>query len=183
MGNKMTTTTLLSNNERETILAKHNYYRKLFNVPLLEYDETLSKFSQARADTIVRNGKIQHEPSCKYGENLYATSGDDITHAVDSWCSERFSYDVKKNNWNEGKGHFSQCVWQNSTKLGIGKGLMANGFTVLVCNYDPAGNIMGQRPYPIQDDDNDIDELITQVNPITVDESESEDPEINEADS
>ena len=41
-------------------------------------------------------------------------------------------------------GHFTQVVWKNSKKLGIGKAKNKNGKTIVVANYEPAGNWIGQ---------------------------------------
>lgn len=132
------------------ILSKHNYYRSLFNVPQIEYDELLSEYSQHRANMIASEPVNIAEPI--YGENVFFTSIgiDDISVGVDSWMSERYAWIQENNNWNEGLQHFSQCIWHNSSKLGIGKAYLENNERiVLVCNYYPAGNIIGQQPYSI----------------------------------
>jgi pathogenesis-related protein 1 len=65
---------------------------------------------------------------------------------VDSWMSERFSWDADENNWSNGLGHFSQCIWSTTQRIGIGSGIMNNNRLIIVCNYDPPGNILGQSP-------------------------------------
>ena len=37
-------------------------------------------------------------------------------------------------------GHFTQIVWKESKKLGIGKAQSSSGKIFVVANYDPAGN-------------------------------------------
>jgi hypothetical protein len=43
-------------------------------------------------------------------------------------------------------GHDTQMVWKKSTAVGFGIAEV-NGGTVIVANYDPAGNIAGETPY------------------------------------
>ena len=47
-------------------------------------------------------------------------------------------------------GHYTQIVWKNTERIGCGKATSRqNGlFTVYwVCQYDPSGNYVGQKPY------------------------------------
>ena len=43
-------------------------------------------------------------------------------------------------------GHYSQMVWKSTTKIGCAQS-RAGGNDILVCRYDPAGNIMGRPVY------------------------------------
>jgi hypothetical protein len=43
-------------------------------------------------------------------------------------------------------GHYSQIVWKTTTKVGCGFA-ESNGSDVLVCDYAPPGNVMGERAY------------------------------------
>ncbi len=134
---------------KEIIFNKHNIYRVNYKVPTLKYDEFLTSFSEARAFKIAENSKLEHEVS-PYGENLFCCSNfEDIVKCVDSWMSEAIVYKETENNWNQGAGHFSQVIWEDSKKIGIGMAIMKNGMFVVVCNYDPPGNIIGNRPYTI----------------------------------
>jgi pathogenesis-related protein 1 len=38
-------------------------------------------------------------------------------------------------------------VWGNSVSLGCAKVTCSAGGTFIVCNYDPPGNVVGQKPY------------------------------------
>lgn len=47
-------------------------------------------------------------------------------------------------------GHYTQILWAASTRIGCGyvNFMNGNGYTVLlVCNYGPAGNVLGGRMY------------------------------------
>ena len=41
-------------------------------------------------------------------------------------------------------GHFTQVVWKDSKHLGVGKARSSNGKIIVVANYDPPGNFIGQ---------------------------------------
>ncbi len=41
-------------------------------------------------------------------------------------------------------GHFTQLVWRGSRLLGVGLASDGKGKTVVVANYDPAGNYLGR---------------------------------------
>ena len=85
-----------------------------------------------------------------HGENLwkgttgYYTVGD----AVDSWGNEKEFYNYNKNKCKSGEvcGHYTQIVWANTTKVGCAK-MECDGFTTWVCEYDPPGNWVGEKPY------------------------------------
>lgn len=139
----------LTEQEIEEIVIKHNNYRKMYNCPPLIYCPEISEYSQKRANEIGISGKFIHVKNCPYGENLYAknSKNSNISTCVDVWLSERYNWIEEANNWQNGMRHFSQCIWKNTQKLGIGKSQMPNGYVVVVCNYDPRGNIIGQKPY------------------------------------
>jgi pathogenesis-related protein 1 len=50
----------------------------------------------------------------------------------------------------DGCGHYTQIVWRKSLELGCGVATCKNGQAtedIWICNYAPAGNIIGQAPY------------------------------------
>ena len=44
----------------------------------------------------------------------------------------------------EGTGHFTQVVWKGSKEIGVGKSFGRDGRVFVVCNYLPAGNVIGR---------------------------------------
>ncbi|GMJ10655.1 hypothetical protein like AT4G33720 [Hibiscus trionum] len=85
-----------------------------------------------------------------YGENLAWGSGDlSVTDAVAMWVNEGADYDYDSNSCAPDKvcGHYTQVVWRNSVRLGCAKVTCNNGGTFITCNYDPAGNVIGEKPY------------------------------------
>jgi uncharacterized protein YkwD len=59
---------VLSQQDLNAIVNKHNEYRANYNSPPLNYDPLLSEFSQQRANNIVNTGHFAHEADCPYGE-------------------------------------------------------------------------------------------------------------------
>jgi hypothetical protein len=50
----------------------------------------------------------------------------------------------------DGCGHYTQVVWRASTQIGCGVTSCGSGFrmqTEVICNYAPAGNFVGEKPY------------------------------------
>jgi hypothetical protein len=87
------------------------------------------------------------------GENIFATTGPraDPVVAVNDWASEAKFYDRRSNSCIGGAcGHYTQLVWSATREVGCGVGSCPKleFRTTLVCNYWPAGNFIGERPYP-----------------------------------
>ena len=136
------------------ITAAHNRVRARLDIAPLEWSPELARFAQAWADKLARKDcRLQHRPPTgadkqRYGENIFSMSGDTPTAdaVVDEWAAEVKDYNPKTHRCKGVCGHYTQVVWRNSLRLGCG--MAACGATeVWVCNYDPAGNWDGERPY------------------------------------
>lgn len=136
------------------ITAAHNKTRAALGLPDLVWTPALARYAQAWADKLKARGcDLQHRPSRgadaqKYGENLYWSSGmrstpDDV---VGDWVAERKHYDIKTDRCRGVCGHYTQVVWRSSVRVGCGVATCGEA-EVWVCNYDPPGNFLGQRPY------------------------------------
>lgn len=132
----------------QEILDAHNRYRAEVGVPPLQWSDSLAASAQQWADHLAATGAFEHSRS---GENLAqgSTGGFSVTQLVDMWGSEKqyFIYgtfpDVSSSgNWFD-VGHYTQVVWRNTTEVGCGLA-SGNGNDVLVCHYNPAGNVIGQ---------------------------------------
>jgi pathogenesis-related protein 1 len=105
-----------------------------------------------------------------YGENLAAFSGrgqagnvSTAQQAVDGWASEvacwtygsiqgteKCNMTCSTNLSSDGCGHYTQIVWRKSMEVGCGVATCQSGqYTedIWICNYSPAGNIIGMAPY------------------------------------
>jgi pathogenesis-related protein 1 len=149
--------------QQDEMVVGHNEYRAEVGTPPLAWDDTIAASAQAYADELLPTVQTQglvHDPNTPYGENLYYASswGDGATApdplgALDSWYAEKALYDADPQpvtNPVQEWGHYSQMVWNDTQRIGCGA---ASGFqndqwdTVVVCRYDPRGNITGEMPY------------------------------------
>ena len=119
----------------------------------LTWSKDLAKYAQEWADHIAETGKLEHRPKGKYGENLAAGQAEDYgtREAAATWLKEKEAYDAGEREL-EKVGHYTQMVWSRTTRIGAGKAVIKagpmKGWTVIVCNYDPRGNVRGEKPYP-----------------------------------
>ena len=108
----------------------------------------LAGTAQAWADHLIATGAFAHRPNDPYGENLYAIIGGTASaqDVVSAWSGEASSYDLRTNACSGMCGHYTQIVWRTTRRVGCA--VASNGQRqVWVCNYDPPGNIIGERPY------------------------------------
>ncbi|MDH5655811.1 MAG: CAP domain-containing protein, partial [Spirochaetia bacterium] len=106
---------------------------------------------------LARTGcRMEHRPRSgkfaqKYGENLFmGTVGYyTVKDAVKSWESEKKDYHGGpiKNDRNFYKiGHYTQLIWKQTTHVGCGQ-VECKRNLIVVCNYNPAGNMVGRTPF------------------------------------
>jgi hypothetical protein len=156
---------------KDRFLHVHNDIRKRYNVPPLTWDENIARYAQKWAQYLKDNNQCQimHRSHAgmtegkKYGENLgfnwtsmslpadkFAQSPEYI---VKGFAKECANYNYQKNSCASGKvcGHFTQVVWKNSKRLGCGMvtcgGPKKGRSELWVCNYDPPGNYISQKPF------------------------------------
>ena len=140
------TTSPRSTLAREMVSA-HNAVRADVNVAPLQWSAELAAIAKKWADTLLARRQFLHSDS-GYGENLFAITGGSVTPAtvVGHWASESRNFDYRSNACRGLCGHYTQIVWRESRRVGcaVARG---GGREVWVCNYDPPGNWLGQRPY------------------------------------
>lgn len=92
--------------------------------------------------------KLEHSDG-NYGENIYMSSNtklsdiDAAKEATQLWYNEVCDYKHGITGFSMDTGHFTQVVWKDSRKFGIGVARSKKG--VYVCgNYDPPGNYEGE---------------------------------------
>ncbi|MCS6808413.1 MAG: CAP domain-containing protein [Bacteroidota bacterium] len=143
--------------ERDSILAFHNAVRREVGAPPVVWSQELADFAQAWAEHLARTGcRLAHRPSSgpwaqKYGENCFGGSGGtwSLLDAGKSWYEEKALWNggvITAQNWSVA-GHYTQMVWSRTRRIGLGKARCPNGGTIIVANYDPPGNMIGESPY------------------------------------
>jgi pathogenesis-related protein 1 len=135
--------------EKQILLATHNEWRDDVGVTGLEWSDQLASSALEWAKVLEQDCGFYHSKS-NFGENLWkGTKGAFSTASVvNSWGSEKADYNYAKNKCKVGKvcGHYTQLVWENTTKVGCAQ-MTCDGMTTWVCQYDPPGNWVGEKPY------------------------------------
>ncbi|KAF9589442.1 hypothetical protein IFM89_023760 [Coptis chinensis] len=133
-------------------LTPHNIIRSQYHLKPLQWDAKLASYARWYANQ--RRGDCQLIYSnSNYGENIFWGKGKrwKPADAVAAWFAERSPYDYNRINCNSKDClHFTQLVWRTTLRVGCAKIICTSGDTYITCNYDPHGNIIGQRPYWLQ---------------------------------
>jgi pathogenesis-related protein 1 len=137
-------------------LASHNRARAEVGATPLAWSHELAVYAQKWADYLASTSRrMEHRPRSGewkqvYGENLFmGTAGYyRITDAVAMWHREKSAYRGEPIDLSTVStyGHYTQLVWKNTRRVGCGK-VQCGGNEIMVCNYDPPGNYIGQTPY------------------------------------
>lgn len=159
------------------VLADHNQVRSTVtpaaaNMTRLEWDSALAVVAQNWANRC----SWAHNPGATtayaalssntggVGENIFVTTASRASalaganSAITNWAAERASYNFATNACAPGQqcGHYTQLVWARTLRVGCAITQCASmaglppafsNAQFLVCNYNPAGNFVGQRPY------------------------------------
>lgn len=135
----------------EEALKVHNQFRDKHGVKPLKMDKELTKHAQEWADKLAKEDRgLEHRNSPKFGENLYCTWSSNPkakcpgSKPVESWYNEMSQYTFGSEPTSTVAGHFTQVVWKDSKKLGIAKARSKGGKVIVVANYEPPGNWIGQ---------------------------------------
>ena len=133
----------------EQFLETHNVYRAEVGIENLTWSDDLAQSATEWAEELAKTCAFEHSTG-SYGENLWkGTSGAfSINQVVDAWGSEKEDYSYTNNRCAVGAdcGHYTQIVWEETTEVGCGTAT-CDGWDIWVCQYTPAGNIIGQKPY------------------------------------
>jgi pathogenesis-related protein 1 len=145
----------LTPGEVQQALAAHNRARAEAGATPLMWSKDLAVYAQEWADHLASTSRrMEHRPHSgkwkqEYGENLFmGTAGYyGFSDAVALWHKEESAYhgqaiDIATIN---AYGHYTQVVWKSTRRVGCAK-VECEGNVIMVCNYDPPGNIVGQKP-------------------------------------
>lgn len=146
----------LSSEEVRTLLALHNRVREEVGVGPLAWSAGLAIYAQSWADHLASTScRMEHRPRAGrwkqiYGENLLMgkTGHHGVADAVRAWEREKHLYHgaaLNQSNWHP-SGHYTQMVWRTTRLIGCAKSKCRDN-VIVVCNYDPPGNVLGQKPY------------------------------------
>lgn len=142
--------------EVRQLLQEHNRVRAEVGVGALVWSESIAAHARQWAERLAASGcRMAHRPVQGpwrgiYGENLFmGTAGHyGVADAVRGWESEKRFFQggpLTLSNW-QPAGHYTQLVWRNTREFGCGKA-QCQGRIIIVCNYDPPGNVLSEKPY------------------------------------
>ena len=145
--------TNLSPEQAQQVLEIHNQARTEVGVEPLQWSDELAAYAQEWANQLAKEGcKMEHRTDTDKGENLYWTSSPTAktpANAAEAWYSEKqyfLNEEINGDNLYE-IGHYSQMVWRGTRELGVGIAVCKNGGAIVVANYDPPGNYLGEQAY------------------------------------
>ncbi|XP_025990766.2 venom allergen 3 [Solenopsis invicta] len=168
----------LSDDDKKTIVDEHNRLRQYVasgqesrgnpgaqyaavEMKQMDWDDELAEIAQRWANQCVfQHDKCRNVDRYVVGQNIAITynSGENNTPMKDfvqMWYDEVKDFDkngVDSYTFDSNTGHYTQVVWNNSTKIGCGSMNYhddSDGWNkkTLVCNYGPSGNWQGQKIY------------------------------------
>lgn len=135
----------------QEILNTHNELRAKVDVPPLSWSPELARFAQEWADELSRlsDRNLAHRGGGASGAGENIAAGGSVDIMLNLWAEEEDDYNPSTGQCRSGRtcGHYTQMVWRNTTEIGCG--IASHGIygRVMVCNYSPPGNFIGQRPY------------------------------------
>ena len=132
----------------DIVVNTHNEYRSAVGAPDIEWSDELADSAAEWALILSEECILQHSDT-EFGENLWMGTEGAFTlgESIRFWGDEIEFYDVESNECVGGEClHYTQMVWSETRAVGCGAAL-CNGLLILVCQYDPPGNIIGQRPF------------------------------------
>jgi uncharacterized protein YkwD len=121
-------------NEMQTMLDMHNYYRARHCTPPLTWSPEVAAAAQRWANRCV----YDHDRDNPLGENLAWGTQLSAREAVDLWYEEIGEYNYAAPGFGPA-GHFTQLIWRGSKQLGCARAICP-GYVYWVCRYSPAGN-------------------------------------------
>lgn len=141
----------MSPQDIHAITAQHNRARADVGVGPLQWSPDIAAYAQQWAEQLAISGcRMKHRSPNAYGENLFQGTFGAFTavDAAKAWETEKKDYRggvLTEANWGPA-GHYTQMVWRQTTQLGCGQAI-CNNTLIVACNYNPAGNVLGRKPY------------------------------------
>ncbi|PKU60290.1 pathogenesis-related protein PR-1-like [Dendrobium catenatum] len=132
-------------------LSPHNAIRSPLKLTPLTWDLQLMQYAESYALRRRSDCALVHSGG-PYGENIFWGSGSGWSpaQAVAAWGGEGRWYSIKANTCVVGRecGHYTQIVWRSTRRIGCATVNCVGGRgQFMVCEYDPPGNYIGERPY------------------------------------
>ncbi|XP_055890569.1 GLIPR1-like protein 1 isoform X1 [Biomphalaria glabrata] len=156
-----------SEEEKVAMVRAHNEARAkegATDMLAMHWDDAIGSSAQAHADRCdfthsTRSQRSNIGGHKVVGENLYYSTAKTVPkHALNAWYNEKKDYDFATTHCRLVCGHYTQIVWAKSYALGCGKKLCSTltgagaprrNANYIVCQYGPAGNVIGKPMYNV----------------------------------
>lgn len=144
--------------EAKSALDFHNKARSEVGVQVLVWDEDLAEYAREWAVYLAGEKEVTMvhrstlgKNTLNAGENIFMGYGKTYVFldAATLWYNEidLYTYGAVSSTNYLNTGHYTQMIWKTTQKVGMGMATTKDGATIIVANYLPAGNILGQKPY------------------------------------
>jgi uncharacterized protein YkwD len=130
------------------MLVAHNEIRARVDVSPLRWSDRLAAHAQEWASHLIDERGFHHRQHPVFGENIYEITGGRATpdRVVGDWAAEVSDYSYRSNTCRGVCGHYTQVIWSGTREVGCAVARDPDR-EVWVCNYNPPGNWVGERPY------------------------------------
>ena len=136
--------------ELQRALDTHNLLRAQHGSPPLVWSDSCALTAQSYAQYLIDHNLFKHgmkvdATGAPVGQNLAWSSNRtwDPSNAVQKWYDEVSLYNFGNPKFSPSTGHFTQVVWKDTQKVGIGKASNALR-TIVVAHYSSPGNVTGK---------------------------------------
>ena len=137
----------------ERVTKLHNAQRLKHGSYLLRLNDELTNIAQQWAETLIQRKELSHHNNkfrgMRIGQNIAMKWAPnraiyDPEELCDQWYREWKDFDFGVEPTELKAGHFTQMVWKNSTEIGVGCAQAKDGRSIVVVNYYPPGNVIGE---------------------------------------
>lgn len=139
------------------LLAAHNRERSAYGIEQLAWDPALAASAAGWAEELARIDDIEHAPEDfddPEGENLWLGTKGAYTpeEMVGLWIAEKQHFRPGPIPQNSATGdfgdvgHYTQLMWRETGTVGCAV-RTGEEYDILVCRYQQAGNVVGERPF------------------------------------
>lgn len=136
--------------KHQQLLDAHNRIRSEVQAAPLSWSDAAEAQAQRWADTLAQRCDIEHSQGSGFGENLFmGTIGYyDELDGIKAWEEEKRNYNGQplSRSLAPSVGHYTQMIWPSTRELGCATSV-CNNIMILVCNYYPPGNYLGESAY------------------------------------
>lgn len=135
---------------KQALLKAHNRIRAEVGAAPLTWSARAEQQAASWAQVLSGRCELEHSQGSGFGENLFmGTIGYyDELDGVKSWEDEKRYYSGQPltRALVPRVGHYTQMVWPDTRELGCATST-CNNIMILVCNYYPLGNYLGESAW------------------------------------